>query len=523
MANPTAAPGSGTRSLWRDPERCYRAVASRDARFDGQFIVAVRTTGIYCRPSCPAVTPKSENVRFYPTSAAAQTSGFRACRRCLPDAVPGSPEWNVRADLAARAMRLIGDGTVEREGVPGLARRLGYSERQLGRVLGTEVGAGPLALARAHRAHSARLLIELSAMPFADIAFAAGFASVRQFNDTIREVFDRTPTALRGGAKRGPGPAGDEAGPGVRLTLRLPFRPPFDAEGTLAFFAHRAVPGVESVTRTGGGITAYGRTLRLPHGSATVRLEPADGHVRCALLLADVRDLGSAVARVRRLLDLDADPVAVGRALGADPALAPVVTATPGIRVPGAVDGVELGIRAMLGQQVSVAAARTAAARLATELGDRLPLPGGTGPDALTTVFPGATVIAERGHEVLRGPRRRVESILAFAATVASGDLELHVGCDPGQLREELLALPGIGPWTADYVLMRMLGTPDVLLTGDLVLRKGAAALGLPDDVAGLTEAARGWRPWRSYAGMYLWRASALSTPETPKEKAKIR
>ncbi|KAA9162331.1 DNA-3-methyladenine glycosylase 2 family protein [Amycolatopsis acidicola] len=493
----TAVATPAEQAVWRDAERCYRAVASRDARFDGQFIVAVKTTGIYCRPSCPALTPKAVNVRFYPTSAAAQASGFRACRRCLPDAVPGSPEWNLRADLASRAMRLIADGVVERDGVPGLARRLGYSERQLGRVLTTELGAGPLALARAHRAHSARLLIELSELPLADVAFASGFSSVRQFNDTIREVFARTPSQLRAsattarrkanGARQEPAPA-----TGTKLSLRLPYRKPFDAAGVFGFLAARTVTGVEWATDGG-----YGRTLRLPHGPATIWLGPQDGHVRCELQLADVRDLGSAVARARRLLDLDADPEAVLRVLRADPALAPVVEEAPGIRVPGAVDGPELLLRTMLGQQVSVAAARTAAGTLAEALGEPMPWPGGT-------LFPRPDAIAERGQEVLRGPERRTTAIRAVAEALASGTIDVHVGRDADELRAELLTLPGVGPWTADYVLMRVLGSPDVLLTDDLVLRKSAAALGLDD----LTGHAQAWRPWRSYAGMYLWRSA---------------
>ncbi|MGH3433988.1 MAG: bifunctional transcriptional activator/DNA repair enzyme AdaA, partial [Thermocrispum sp.] len=330
--------------LWHDFDRCYRAVVARDVRFDGQFITAVSTTGIYCRPSCPAVTPKVRNVRFYPTAAAAQTAGFRACRRCLPDAVPGSPAWNLRADLAGRAMRLIADGVVERDGVPGLARRLGYSERQLGRALVAEVGAGPLALARAHRAHAARLLIELSDLPFGDVAFAAGFASVRQFNATVQEVFDSTPSQLRARRRRAARPAAHEEGASVELSLRLPFRGPYDAAGVFGFLAARAVPGVEAAEDGD-----YARALRLPHGTATARVRPpADDsarHVDCVLRLSDMRDLSSAVARLRRLLDLDADPNAVDEVLAANPALAASVAATPGIRVPGAVDGPELVLR----------------------------------------------------------------------------------------------------------------------------------------------------------------------------------
>ncbi|GAA3571938.1 hypothetical protein GCM10022222_65140 [Amycolatopsis ultiminotia] len=337
---PTSTP------VWQDTERCYRAVTARDQRFDGQFIMAVRTTGIYCRPSCPALTPKAQNVRFFPTSAAAQAGGYRACRRCLPDAVPGSPDWNVRADLAARAMRLISDGLVEREGVPGLARRLGYSERQLGRVLTTELGAGPLALARAHRAHSARLLIEMSQLSLTDVAFAAGFSSVRQFNETIREVFATTPSQLRAASlRRG---RHDEPSSATRLCLRLPFRAPFDAQSVLRYHASRALPGIEA-TEGGTTLTGYGRTLRLPHGPGSVWVHPQPDHVRCDLALTDLRDLGSAVARVRRLLDLDADPEAVARTLAADKALAPLISASPGVRVPGAVDGPEVLLRTLLG------------------------------------------------------------------------------------------------------------------------------------------------------------------------------
>lgn len=451
-----------TLALWRDAERCYRVVTARDSRFDGQFIMAVRTTGIYCRPSCPASTPKERNVRFFPTSAAAQSNGFRACRRCLPDAVPGSPDWNVRADLAARAMRLISDGTVEREGVPGLARRLGYSERQLGRVLTAELGAGPLALARAHRAHSARLLIEMSGLPLTDVAFAAGFSSVRQFNETIREVFATTPSQLRAFAvsRRRPDVSG------TRLSLRLPFRPPFDAVGSLRFFAAHALPGVEEVTST-----SYARTLRLPHGTGVVRLTPSADHVRCELTLTDLRDLGSAVSRVRRLLDLDADPTAVTRVLGADPALAPAVAAVPGIRVPGTVDGEELLLRAL--------------PDVALPPGDEVP-----GEWGVTRLFPTAAQVAVTGHPV--------------AEALASGQLELHVGRDAAELRAELLMC--VGPSTADNVVMRVLGAPDVLVIDDPVVRRGAEALGIPP--GSLPERARAWTPWCSYAGMYLRRTA---------------
>lgn len=490
------------RHVLLDHDSCYRAFASREARFDGCFVVAVHTTGIYCRPSCPSVTPKPQHVSFLPTSAAAQLAGYRACRRCLPDAVPGSPEWDLRGDLAARAMRLISDGVVEREGVTGLAGRLGYSTRQLNRVLAAELGAGALALARAHRAQAARVLLETTTFPVADVAFAAGFASVRQFNDGIRAVFATTPSGLRARGRQA-----RHAAPGT-VALRLPFRAPLDAPGLLAFLAARAVPGVESV-----GHGWYARTLRLPYGSATATLRPRASHVDATLRLAELRDLPAAVSRLRRLLDLDADPVAVDDALSGDPGLAARVAAVAGIRVPGSVDGAETLLRAVLGQQVSVTAARTAAARLAAALGEPLDAPDG----ALSGLFPTAAAVAEHSAAVLTGPRRRVEAVRTVAAALASGDLVVDPGRDPRELRAELEAVRGIGPWTAGYVVLRVLGATDLLLETDLAIRRGAAALGLPSDTDGLRRTARRWRPWRSYAGMHLWRAATPTA--TTKER----
>jgi AraC family transcriptional regulator of adaptative response / DNA-3-methyladenine glycosylase II len=479
-----------------DADRCYRAVESRDARFDGQFVTAVRTTGVYCRPSCPAITPKRTNVEFLPTAAAAIRAGYRACRRCRPDSVPGSPDWDARADTAARAMRLIADGVVERDGVAGLATRLGYSPRQLQRVLTAELGAGPLALARAQRAHNARLLIETTPLPLADVAFAAGFASVRQFNDTMRATYGLPPSALRG-AGRGRSQAGT-------INLRLPYRRPFDLDGQLDFLAARAVPGVELVDGR-----SYARSLALPRGPATVALHPDPGgaHIAATLRLTELRDLGTAVARVRRLLDLDADPVAVDGVLGADPALAGAVRDTQGIRVPGTVDGAETLLRAMLGQQVTVAAARTAATRLTTALGE--PLPDPLRVDGLTRLFPAPAAVAEHGADVLAGPAGRRAALRSAARAVETGDLTLDPGRDAEELRAELIARPGIGPWTAGYLLMRLLGAPDELLVDDAALRRGAAVCGLPAEPDALTAHARRWRPWRSYAGMHLWRAGA--------------
>ncbi|WP_054816271.1 DNA-3-methyladenine glycosylase 2 family protein [Nocardia arizonensis] len=501
-----------------DFERCYRAVSTRDSRFDGQFFTAVRTTGIYCRPSCPAITPKRSNVTFLPTAAAAQHAGYRACRRCLPDAAPGSPLWNTRADLAARAMRLIGDGVIERGGVPALAATLGYSQRQLTRVLTTELGAGPLALARAHRAHTARLLIQTTSMPMSDIAFAAGFASIRQFNDTVREVFAVSPTTMRTEAQRARRDTAAVPATNGSLTLRLPFREPMDRAWLEWFLSSHVAPGMELWDDH-----VYTRTLRTPHGHATIRMSFQRDHVRTELALHDMRDLAPTVARLRHLLDLDADPVGIDEVLGVLPRnvdsepldgeqlpdagtapatddLPPASGArrplfSPGIRVPGCVDGHELLLRTMIGQQISVAAAATHTARLVEALGESVEGP-------VPRLFPTAAVVAERGAEVLTGPARRIRSIVTAAAALASGELHLHQGRTAADLRRDLLALDGVGPWTADYVTMRLLADPDVLLGTDLVVRQGAAQLGVD-----LADTAR-WAPWRSYLSMHLWKAA---------------
>jgi AraC family transcriptional regulator, regulatory protein of adaptative response / DNA-3-methyladenine glycosylase II len=491
----------------------YRAMSSRDARFDGQFITGVHSTGIYCRPSCPAVTPHAANVSFYLTAAAAHEAGLRACKRCLPDAVPGSPEWNIRDDLAARAMRLIADGTVERDGVPGLASHLGYTPRHLSRVLSAELGAGPLALARAHRAQTARLLLTETELPITDVAFAAGFSSVRQFNETIATIYETTPGAIREAKRRSPsagsmttaGPL--DAGQAAVFTLRLPARAPFDAASLFRFLAARAVAGVESADATG-----YSRSLALPHGPATVEVRPepatsggaaaAAPTLLCEARLTDVADLAPLVARIRRLFDLDADARAIDDALATDPTLRASVRENPGLRVPGSVNAEEIVFRALIGQQVSVASARTALGRLADELGERLD----HGP--FTRLFPTAERIAEGGRDVLRGPRRRIDTIIDVAERLASGTLRLDVGESRHELEAALTEVPGIGPWTAGYVAMRVLGSPDILLTSDLVMRQGAAKLGLPSSERELAARGAVWAPWRSYAGMHLWRAA---------------
>jgi AraC family transcriptional regulator of adaptative response / DNA-3-methyladenine glycosylase II len=468
----------------------YRAVSSRDERFDGVFCTAVRTTGIYCRPSCPATTPLARNVEFHRTAASAEAAGFRACRRCRPDCTPGSPEWDVRADVVGRAVRLVRDGVVERDGVPGLARRLGYSERHVTRMITEELGVGPLALATSQRTRTARLLVETTDLSMADVAFASGFSSVRQFNDAFRAAFDRTPSEVRSRA-------GGAATAGQVLRLRLAVRRPFHAEALAGFLADHAVPGLER-----GDGRLFARVLSLPHGHGAAVLVLHDDHVDCRLELADQRDLTAAVARLRHLLDLDADPRAVDEALarpgpsGTD--LRDLVARRPGLRVPGTVDAFETAVRTVVGQQVSVSGARTVIGRLLLSAGEPVGL-ALAAEHGLTHAFPTPSALAALDPETLPMPRSRGRTVVGLAHAVDAGDVRLDPGVDRDDASAALLALPGIGPWTVGYVRMRGLGDPDVLLDTDLVLRRILQARGAtPDD-------ARAWSPWRSYAGMHLW------------------
>ncbi|MET8827899.1 AlkA N-terminal domain-containing protein [Streptomyces sp. NPDC004610] len=451
-----------------DEDTRYEAVRSRDARFDGAFFFAVETTGIYCRPSCPAVTPKRRNVRFFPTAAAAQCSGFRACRRCRPDAVPGSADWDVRADVVGRAVRLIRDGVVDREGVAGLATRLGYSARQVQRQLTAELGAGPVALARAQRAHTARVLLQTTPLPITEIAFAAGFASVRQFNDTIREVYALTPSALRSAA-----PAPRRQPPGATgIPLRLAHRGPYHAASVLDLLAAEAVPGVEEVTGPPGART-YRRTLRLPYGTGIAAVAERTGSsgtathpggwLEAVLHLTDQRDLTTAVQRLRRLFDLDADPYAVDARLGADPRLARLVAARPGLRSPGATDPEELAVRALVGP--------ADAAELVQRHGKALDAPDGT----LTHLFPESAALAAARPGTPLG---------ALTTALADGTVRLDPGADRDGSEAALRALPGVDAAVVAAVRTRALGDPDVAPPGT----------DLPDT----------WRPWRSYAVRHL-------------------
>jgi AraC family transcriptional regulator, regulatory protein of adaptative response / DNA-3-methyladenine glycosylase II len=483
-----------------DSDTCYRAVLARDPRFDGRFYTAVTSTGIYCRPVCPARTPARRNMRFYPHPGAAEAAGFRACRRCRPETSPGSPEWNVRADLTGRAVRLIADGYVDEHGVDGLARRLAVTERHLRRLLVAELGAGPLALARSMRMQTARRLLAETAMPVTEIAFASGFSSVRQFNATFLEAYGKPPSSLRPALRR-PAPPGGQAGPdGAWLTLKLACREPFDGAALLDFLALRAVPGVEQVSGQ-----RYARTIHAPGGPGLIELtlpgparpgaraEPR--HVLLRARLPGLRGVGRVVSRCRQLLDLDADACAIDDVLADDELLAPLVAGRPGLRVPGSYDGFELAVRAVLGQQVSVSAARTLAGRLAGRFGTRLELPDGV-PSVL---FPGAAELAEADLSGLGLTTARQATLRALAAAAASGEIELDHGADPEQTAARLAALPGIGPWTISYILMRAVGDPDAFPASDLGVRRALASLG------GTVARADRWRPWRAYAAVHLW------------------
>jgi AraC family transcriptional regulator of adaptative response / DNA-3-methyladenine glycosylase II len=500
-----------------DDEHCYRAASGRDGRFDGTFVTAVLTTGIYCRPSCPAMTPKRQNVRFYPTPAAAQDGGFRACKRCRPDAAPGSPDWDARADLVARAVRLIGDGVVEREGIGGLSRRLGYSSRQLNRLVSAELGTGPLRLAMAHRVQNARALLETTDLTVTEVAWAAGFGSIRQFNDRIRAVFAFTPSEIR--ARRTTAapvtqPRDARASGSHVVVAHLTYRPPLELGGLLDFLGRRAVPGVEWWDGR-----RYERVLDLPHGPgmASIDANQAKGSAKtashpalaCTLRLHDIRDYATAVSRVRRLFDLDADPGAVAATFGSDAVLGPMVAAAPGRRVPGATSPFEMAVRAVVGQQVSLASARSACGRIAARFGRPVEWWADAGPPALTTlpavtVFPTPEQLAAADPATLPLPRRRAATVQALAEAVAGGRIALDPGADRDDTERRLLDVAGIGPWTAAYIRMRALGDPDVFPPGDLILRRTVDS--------GVDPAA--WKPWRSYAVSHLWAGAGATTYE---------
>lgn len=506
-----------------DAATAYRAISGRDPRYDGRLYVGVLSTGIYCRPSCPARTPRPENCTYFTAAAAAVAAGFRACRRCRPDALPGSRDWDVRSDLAARALRGIAAGVVDTAGVRGLADAVHVSERHLHRVLVEQVGATPVQLARTRRSQLARMLLDQTTLSMADIAFAAGFASIRQFNEVMREQFGAAPSTLRRAPRSPRGEAQDQVPPtGATVTLRLRCTEPFDAVAWWDHVAHRAVPGLELAQRDGvdelgrGATRTVRRVVRAPGGpvevEVTLATDRAPGAVPVRLTLTTLGDLAPTVARLRRWLDLDADPQAIDEALSADPLLAPLVRARPGLRVAGTVDPFELAVKAVLGQQVSLAGARTLAARLVAAWGE----PGLGG----LAMFPTPERLAEVGPDGLRTiglTGVRAATLHHIAAAVASG-LPLRPEADRAEVRAALLALPGVGPWTADYIALRALGDPDVFPAGDLVLRRAIGALDGPRtvDQAWAARRAETWQPWRGYGAQHLWSAVAAGDLVTP-------
>jgi AraC family transcriptional regulator of adaptative response / DNA-3-methyladenine glycosylase II len=476
-----------------DADACYRALSTRDRRFDGRFFTGVRSTGIYCRPICPAPTPRRENCVFLACAAAAETAGFRPCLRCRPEASPGTPAWLGTSATVSRALRLIGDGALDAGGVPDLAARLGIGERHLRRLFLAHLGATPLAVASTRRVLFARRLLDETTLPIAQIALASGFASVRRFNEAMRAAFRETPSALRrGGAS---GSAGSD------LVLRLPYRPPLPWDALLAFLAPRCTAGVEEVSGD-----AYRRSFALSgvHGIVEVRSVAGRDHLLARIRLAEPGPLIRIAERLRHLFDLGADPGAIEPALRSDRRLARRLAALPGVRVPGSFDGFELAVRAILGQQVSVAAATRLAGRLVEHYGAPLRVsawPGST----LERVFPTPAALADIDARRAGLPRTRAAAIRALARAVDGQELAL----DGSQALEAsvraLAALPGIGEWTAQVIAMRALREPDAFPAGDLGLRRALGAHGRPASAARVREAAEAWRPWRAYAAALLW------------------
>jgi AraC family transcriptional regulator of adaptative response / DNA-3-methyladenine glycosylase II len=489
-----------------DPAACYRALRTRDARFDGRFVTAVRSTGIYCRPICPAPTPKRENCVFLSCAAAAQAAGYRPCLRCRPESAPGTPAWCGSSATVRRALRLIDEGTLDRAPVAALAARLGVGERQLRRLFLRHLGTSPLAVAQTRRVLFAKRLLDETELPITRVAFAAGFASVRRFNAALRETWGRAPNALR--RRRS-----EPALPASRgeIALRLPFRPPYDWEGVLAYLAARATPGVEEVAAG-----CWRRTLRCAGAEGVVSVERVgrEPELRARFQLSRPAPLAALAARLRAVFDLGADPFEIRAHLRRDPRLRGRVDARPGLRLPGAWDAFELAVRVVLGQQVSVRAATASMGRLVERFGQPLrgAAPAGTG---LRAHFPPAEALAQADLARIGLPRQRADCLRALASAVAAGRLELEA---PRGLEETLAALrclPGVGDWTAQLIALR-LGEPDAFPAGDLGLRRAFGAGAGSAGERALRAAAEAWRPWRGYAAMALW----LGAP-TPRSRAR--
>ena len=470
-----------------------RARLSRDPRFDGKFFIAVTSTGIYCRPVCPSPTSKNSNVRYYATAAAAAEAGFRPCLRCRPEAAPGTPAWLGTSAVVRRALRLIHEGALDGASVDALATRVGVGARHLHRLFVQHVGASPIAVAQTRRLHFAKRLLDETDLPITQIALAAGFGSLRRFNDAFHKTYKRPPRELR---KRRNAEIAAEQG---EVTLRLAFRPPYDWEHVCEFLATRAIPGVERVDARG-----YARTVLTDGGHAVVcvRAVPGESALTLTVRGAAPAALFQISSAARRMFDLAADPARIALTFRQDPLLAPLARRHPGLRIPGAWDPFECAVRAVLGQQVSVAAARTLAARVVARAG--VPVVGAT--DGLTHLFPSAAALAAANLDGLGITGARVAALHALAGAVAAGALDFSAGIE--EVTSALAALPGFGEWTAQYVALRALGEPDAFPTGDLVLRRVASPAETPLTTRELQRRAEAWRPWRGYAVMHLWRAS---------------
>lgn len=481
-----------------------KAILSRDTRFSGRFFVGVVTTHVYCRPGCPAPLPKPKNMRFYTYAAAAEDAGFRPCRRCRPETAPGSPVWDGTSATVSRALKRIFDGDGH-ESVEALSERLGLGSRHLRRLFAEHVGASPASLQRTHRVHFARRLLDETSLPISEVAFAAGFDSVRRFNDAIRATFHRTPRELRKESKPSANTAEKKGSDRHALKLTLPLRLPFEAASLFSFLEERALPGVETVRGH-----AYFRTIESRGRAGVLGVSYEDGKNFLALTLdlspgADLLDL---VRRAGRIFDVDADPLAIGAVLSRDPLLAPLVADRPGLRVPGAWDPFEIAVRAVLGQQVSVRGARTIAGRLVAAFGRLLP---GGGANGLTHVFPSPAALAAADLSGIGVPGTRANAIRALARAVHTGKLELAAPRGLDDLVHRLCALPGIGPWTAQYVALRAFGEPDAFPAGDLGLRRALEAAGASAGEAALRARAAAWSPFRAYATLHLWNSPTAS------------
>jgi AraC family transcriptional regulator of adaptative response / DNA-3-methyladenine glycosylase II len=482
-----------------DHDACYRAAETRDARFDGRFFTAVKTTGIYCRPVCPARVPKRENVVFYPTAAAAQEAGFRPCLRCRPETSPDLGAWRGTSNTVSRALVLIEAGELDEGDVATLAGRLGVGERQLRRLFRQHLGASPIAVAQTRRVLLAKQLIHETRLSMTEVALASGFGSVRRFNETFRQLYDRPPVALRRSSHE-PVRCTPVSAAGA-VTLKLPYKPPYDWDAILAFLAPRAIPGVEAVEGD-----AYARAIAVGGAKGAVIARPAgSGRLAVTVRFPKLEALPAIVARVRRLFDLAADPLAIGEHLSKDPHLAPLVAARPGLRVPGAWDGFEVGVRAILGQQITVAAAIRIAGRIATAYGEPLDAPVPDFP-RLTRVFPSAKALAAADLSGLPMPHARSSSLSALAAAVAADPRLFGPRASLEEAVATLRRLPGIGEWTAQYIAMRELREPDAFPAADIgLMRAMADEAGVRPTAAALAARAESWRPWRAYAAMHLW------------------